>query len=81
MLKTYGLIFADGRKELASVIIDDNGNPRIDTIRPYPVPKDWVDPKIVPLIKTNPPGPQKEWKSYLEWFEDRVEVKWMKLKK
>jgi hypothetical protein len=40
------------------------------------VPEDWVDPTLVPLIKADPPGPESEWESYLEWFDDRVEVKW-----
>lgn len=76
MLKTYGLIFQDGTKELASVALDDEGNPRIDTIRPYPVPENWVDPTLVELVKTDPPGSETEWVSRLEWFTDRVEVKW-----
>lgn len=75
MLKTYGLIFADGRKELASVGLDDDGNPRIDTIRPYPVPEDWVDPQIIPLIKFDKPEVG-EWNPVLVWFEDRVERQW-----
>jgi hypothetical protein len=50
MLKTYGLIFPNGTKYLSSVCLDDEGNPRIDTIRPYPVPEDWVDPTLVELV-------------------------------
>jgi len=76
MLRTYGLIFADGTKVLSSVVLDDEGNPRIDTIRPYPLPEDWVDPILVELIKADPPGPETEWTSHLEWFDDRVEVHW-----
>jgi len=76
MLKTYGLIFPDGTKYLSSVVLDDEGNPRIDTICPYPVPEDWVDPTLVELVKQDPPGPETEWESYLEWFTDRVEVHW-----
>lgn len=80
MLKTYGLIFPDGTKYLASVVLDEEGNPRIDTIRPYPVPEGWVDPTLVPLIKQDPlPEPIEDYESYLEWFDDRVEVKWKKL--
>lgn len=82
MIKTYGLIFPDGTKYLASVVLDDEGNPRIDTIRPYPVPEGWADPRLVELIKNAPPGPETKWESYLEWFTDRVEVRWrLKLKK
>lgn len=76
MIRTYGLIFEDGTKILSSVGLDDEGNPRMDTIRPYPVPENWIDPRLVPLIKADPPGPENEWMSYLEWFADRVEVKW-----
>lgn len=75
MLKTYGLIFPDGRKELSSVVLDDEGNPRIDTIRPYPVPEDWVDPRLVDLIKIEKPEVG-EWNPVLVWFEDRVERQW-----
>lgn len=75
MLKTYGLIFPDGRKEIASVVLDDEGNPRIDTIRPYPVPEDWVDPRLVELVKIEKPETG-EWNPVLVWFEDRVERQW-----
>lgn len=74
-MKTYGLIFPDGRKELASIVLDDNGEPRIDTIRPYPVPEDWVDPQIIPLVKQDKPDTG-EWTDILVWFEDRVERQW-----
>lgn len=76
-MKTYGLIYADGRRELASVVLDEEGNPRIDTIRPYPVPEDWVDPQIIPLVKQNKPE-QGEWTDILVWFDDRVERQWEK---
>lgn len=75
MLKTYGLIFPDGRKELASVVLDEEGNPRIDTIRPYPVPEDWVDPRLVELVKIEKPDTG-EWNPVIVWFEDRVERQW-----
>ena len=75
MLKTYGLIFPDGRKELSSVVLDDEGNPRIDTIRPYPVPENWVDPLLVELVKIDKPETG-EWNPVLVWFEDRVERQW-----
>lgn len=75
MLKTYGLIFPDGRKELSSVVLDDEGNPRIDTIRPYPVPEDWVDPRLVELVKIDKPETG-EWNPILAWFNDRVERQW-----
>ena len=74
-MKTYGLIFADGRKELASVVLDDESNPRIDTIRPYPVPEDWVDPRLVEVVKIEKPA-EGEWQPIVVWFEDRVERQW-----
>ena len=74
-MKTYGLIFPDGRKELSSVVLDEEGNPRIDTIRPHPVPEDWVDPQIIPLVKQDKPE-DGEWTDILVWFEDRVERQW-----
>jgi len=74
-MKTYGLIFPDGRKELASIVLDDNGEPRIDTIRPYPVPEDWIDPQIIPLVKQDKPDTG-EWTDILVWFADRVERQW-----
>jgi hypothetical protein len=75
MLKTYGLIFANGDKYLASVCLDDEGNPRIDTIRPYPVPEDWVDPTLVELVKIEQPEGD-NWHPVLVWFDDRVERQW-----
>jgi len=79
MLKTYGLIFADGDKYLASVCLDDEGNPRIDTIRPYPVPEGWVDPILVELVKIECPGDEADYEPILVWFLDRVERQWRQL--
>ena len=75
MIKTYGLIFPNGDKYLASVGIDEEGNPRIDTIRPYPIPEDWVDPTLVELVKIEQPEGD-DWQPVLVWFEDRVERQW-----
>ena len=75
MIKTYGLIFADGTKELSSVVLDDEGNPRIDTIRPYPVPEGWEDPRLVEVVKIEKPE-DGEWEPIVVWFEDRVERQW-----
>lgn len=80
MIKTYGLIFDDGRKELASVGLDDDGNPRIDTIRPYPVPEDWVDPTLIELVKIECPGDESDYEPILVWFDDRVERQWKQIK-
>ena len=74
-MRTYGLIYPDGRQELASIVLDENDEPRIDTIRPYPVPEDWVDPVIIPLVKEDMPT-EGEWTDILVWFDDRVERQW-----
>jgi hypothetical protein len=76
MLKTYGLIFADGTKELSSVALDEEGSPRIDTIRPYPVPEGWVDPTLVELVKIECHGDEADYEPILVWFDDRVERQW-----
>jgi len=75
-MKTYGLIYPDGRQELASIVLDDQGEPRLDTIRPYPTPDDWVDPQIIPLVKIDKPE-EGEWTDTLVWFDDRVERQWL----
>ena len=74
-MRTYGIIYPDGRQELSSIVLDEEGNPRIDTIRPYPCPENWVDPQIVPLIKIEKPE-EGEWEPIVVWFEDRVERQW-----
>ena len=55
-MKTYGVIFADGTKELISIVLDENDEPRMDTLAPYPTPDDWVEPQIIPLIKIDKPA-------------------------
>ena len=77
-MKTFGLIFADGTRELSSVVLDDNGNPRIDTIRPYPVPDGWEDPRLVEVVKIEKPE-DGEWEPIVVWFEDRVERQWKQI--
>jgi hypothetical protein len=74
-MKTYGLIYPDGRQELASIVLDENDEPRLDTLRPYPTPEDWVDPQIIPLVKIDKPE-DGEWTDTLVWFADRVERQW-----
>lgn len=80
MLKTYGLIFPDGRKEIASVVLDEDGNPRIDTIRPYPLPDGWEDPRLVEVVKIDKPA-EGEWEPVVVWFENRVERQWEPINK
>ena len=75
-MKTYGLIYPDGRRELSSIVLDDQGEPRLDTIRPYPVPEDWVDPQIIPLVTIEQPE-SGNWTDTLVWYEDRVERQWI----
>lgn len=72
---TYGAIYQDGRKEIISIVVDENGNPRIDTLAPYPTPDDWVAPTIIPLIKIDKPDTG-EWNPVVVWFADRVERQW-----
>jgi hypothetical protein len=74
-MKTYGVIYADGRKELVSIVLDEEGNPRMDTLAPYLTPEDWVEPTIVPLIKIDKPE-EGEWEPVVVWFTDRVERQW-----
>jgi hypothetical protein len=74
-MKTFGLIFADKTKELKSIVLDDEGKPRIDTIRPYPVPNNWEDPKLVEVVKLEKPK-EGEWEPIVVWFDDRVERQW-----
>lgn len=74
-MKTFGVIYQDGRKEIVSIVLDEDGNPRPDTLRPYPTPEDWVDPQILPLVKIEKPGTG-DWEPIVVWFEDRVERQW-----
>lgn len=75
-MRTYGVIYPDNRKELVSIVLDENDQPRLDTIRPYPTPENWVDPQIVPLVKLDKPE-EGEWEPVVVWFEDRVERQWI----
>jgi hypothetical protein len=75
-MKTYGLIWPNGDKELRSIVLDDQGNPRMDTLEPYPKPDDWVDPQVLPLVKI--PKPETgAWEPNVVWFDDRVERQWV----
>lgn len=60
-MKTFGIIWADGTKELKSILLNEDGNLRVeDSIRPYPHTNDWVKPQIVPLVKIEKPE-EGEW--------------------
>jgi hypothetical protein len=74
-MKTFGVIFQDGRQELISIVLNEEGNPRMDTLVPYPKPDDWIDPIILPLVKIEKPE-EGEWEPIVVWFEDRVERQW-----
>lgn len=73
-MKTYGVIYSDGSKELVSIVLDENDEPRLDTLAPYPTPENWVEPTIIPLIKVD--KPEGEWEPIVVWFENRVERQW-----
>lgn len=77
-MKTFGVIFQDGRQELISIVLDDEGNPRIGTIAPYPRSDNWIDPTILPLVKIEKPE-EGEWEPIVVWFDDRVERQWRKM--
>lgn len=74
-MKTYGVIYSDGRKELVSIVHDENDLPIIESLAPYPKPEDWVDPTIIPLVKIEKPE-EGDWNPVVVWFEDRVERQW-----
>jgi hypothetical protein len=61
-MELYGLVYPDGTKELASVVLDEEGNPRVDTLAPYPTPEDWVAPALLPVVKLTKPA-EGEWES------------------
>ena len=75
-MKTYGLIWPDGQKELRSIVLDDEGNPRLDTLEPNPKPEDWQPPQVLPLLKLPQPE-QGAWEPNAVWFDDRVERQWV----
>jgi len=75
IMEPYGLLFNDGRRELASLVLNSQGNPELETIRPYPLPQDWVDPQLLPVIKIEKPE-DGYWNPIVVWFNDRVERQW-----
>jgi hypothetical protein len=75
-MKTYGVIYPNGTKELVSIVLDDAGEPRLDTLAPYPKPEDWVDPTLIPLVKLPKPA-EGHWQETLVWHDDRVERQWL----
>jgi hypothetical protein len=75
-MKTFGLIWPNGAQELRSIVLDDDGNPRMDTLEPNPKPDDWQAPQVLPLVKIEKPA-QGAWEPNVVWFEDRVERQWV----
>ena len=75
-MKTYGVIYPNGTKELVSIVLDENDQPRLDTLAPYPTPDDWVDPTLIPLVKLPKPT-EGHWTEHLVWHDDRVERQWL----
>jgi hypothetical protein len=75
-MRTHGIIWPEGRKELASINDDENGNPRVADLAPMPKPEDWQAPQVLPLVKI--PKPEEgAWEPNVVWFEDRVERQWV----
>jgi hypothetical protein len=75
-MKTYGL---KEKQELISIPLDDDNNPRLDTLKPPNAGDDWIPPEVIPLVKLLQPtlNPLKEYcKPKLVWFSDRVERDW-----
>lgn len=78
-MRTYGTIYQDGRKELTSIVLDDEGNPRVDTLKPIGAGDDWVPPTLVPLVKIAQPefdAATHTAEPKIVWFDDRVERQW-----
>jgi hypothetical protein len=76
-MKTFGVIWPDGTKELRSILFDDDGNLRIeDSLRTREMGDNWMEPQIVPLVKIDKPA-EGNWEPTLVWFEDRVERQWI----
>lgn len=74
-MKTYGI---PETQTLVSIPLDENGDPRLDTLAPNPKPEDWTPPVIIPLVKI--PKPEDDginvYSPKLVWFADRVERQW-----
>ena len=75
-MKTFGLIWPDGTQELRSIVLDDEGSPRMDTLEPNPKPDDWQAPQVLPLVKIDKPEVG-AWEPNVVWFNDRVERQWV----
>lgn len=75
-MKTYGL---PDKQELISIVTDEDGNPRLDTLKPIDAGDDWTPPRIIPLVKL--PEPEHDQATQvcepaLSWYDDRVERGW-----
>lgn len=74
-MKTFG---RTDTQELISVVLDEAGQPRLDTLKPQHAAEDWAPPPLVPLVKL--PRPEitvtQACEPVLAWFADRVERGW-----
>lgn len=74
-MKTFG---RTDTQELISVVLDEEGDPRLDTLAPNPRPEDWTPPELVPLVKLpKPESALQTFEPVLNWFSDRVERAWV----
>jgi hypothetical protein len=75
-MKTYGI---PETQQIVSIVVDDEGNPRFDTLRPVDAGEDWQPPTLFPLVKLPKPD-HDTWSQTCEpklvWFDDRVERDW-----
>jgi hypothetical protein len=75
-MKTFGLT---DTQELVSIVLDDDGNPRLDTLKPADAGEDWAPPRLVPLVKLLQPAHDEATQTcepLLVWHDDRVERDW-----
>jgi hypothetical protein len=76
-MKTFGNLHT---RELISIPLDDDGNSRLETLAPTPMPDDWTPPVVVPLVKLEQPDcnpATHRCTPVLVWFPDRVERQWV----
>lgn len=76
-MKTFGI---KETQELTSLNLDEEGNPKLDMLKPREAPEDWVPPVIIPLVKLSKPTDYDGTKFYpvpkIVWYDDRVERDW-----
>lgn len=78
-MKTLGAIYSDQSRDIVSVLLNDSGEPRMETVPPYERPEGYVDPILLPLIKKEAPVYNQfteKVEPIIKWFQDRVERDW-----